>query len=414
MAQYPFSGDCVLTPYTAADIASKDSNRLVGQIAKALAVNSPFVNVLEGGTFPAGVSDTQRSVIQEQALTSDSLVQPTFAATSSTCSPGSIVDETATTEYTYSLGSQRGRGPKICVKAGYSAFRGSYLMAEDALKKLLVQKVNADVRYNLMALSGHKYVALNAGTFSFEQGLTGGESQISASWANVNSANVGQLPFKLVHKLARYLHEVTLAEMFNEGTTGQHYKLIGGSDLIESFRAEAAVKEVLIAETTGGFKTGQGALTSYVWEGPYRGIAFGVDQRPLRASAFAAGVPTWVEPFVSVATTKGNASRVNPAWVAAEFEVAFLIGRSTFERLVPEKYTGEGSFRFSPQVAIGELNWHYVIDNDCNQYGDFGWHLYEVTRAYRPIRPANVCPILYRRCPYDTGVTSCTATGSLL
>lgn len=414
MPATPYSGDCTITPYTAADIASKDTNRLQGQIAKALAINSPFVNVLEGGTFAAGVSDTQRAAIQEQSLTSDSLVQPTFGTTATTCAPGSIVDETATTEYTYTLGTQRGRGPKICVKAAYSAFKGSYLMAEDALKKLLVQKVNADVRYTLMSRSGHKYVCLNSGTYSFEQGLTGGESQIDVAWANVNSANVGELNFKVLHKLARHLHEVTLAEMFEEGTNGQHYKFIGGSDIVEKFRAETGVKEVLIAETTGGFKTGQGALTNYRWEGPYRGITFGVDQRPLRASAFAAGVLTFVEPFVSVATTKGNASRVNPAWNSADFEVAFLIGRSSFERLVPESYTGEGTFKFSPQVAIGSLQWHYVIDNDCNQYGDFGWHLYEVTRAYRPVRPANVCPILFRRCPYDTGITDCPATGSLL
>lgn len=406
--------DCTIDARTAADLASKDSNRLVGSIAKALAVNSPFVNILAGGTFPAGTSDTQISTIQEQALTSDSLVTPTFTATSAVCGPGSITDETATTQYSYLLGTQRGRGPKICVKGAYSAYKGSYLMAEDALKKLLVQKVNADVRYNLLDKSGHKYLALNSGTYSFEQGLSGGESQISASWNNIVSTNVGALSFKAAHKLHRYMVETQLAEPFAAGTNGQHAKLIGGSDLIESFRAETGVKEVLIAETTGGFKTGQEALVSYKWEGPYRGIAFGVDQRPLRASAFSGGALTFVEPFVSVSTTKGNASRVNPAWVAAPFELAFLVYQNTFERLVPENYTGEGSFRFSPQVALGTLGWHYVIDNGCNEFGDYGWHKYEITRAYRPIRPAHVVPILFRRCNYDTGITGCPTSGSLL
>jgi hypothetical protein len=225
---------------------------------------------------------------------------------------------------------------------------------------------------------------------------------------------VGILTFKALHKLARHLHEVTLAEMFADGTTEQHYKFIAGSDTLEAFRAELGVKEVLIAETTGGFKAGQQALVSYRWEGPYRGIAFGNDQRPLRASSFANGTPVFVEPYVSVATTKGNASRVNPAWVSAPFTVSFLIGMHTFERLVPERYTGEGTFKFSPQLAMGELQWHYVIDNDCNQYGDFGWHKYEITRAYRPVRPANVCAILSLRCTYDTGITGCPYSGSLL
>ncbi len=138
----------------------------------------------------------------------------------------------------------------------------------------------------------------------------------------------------------------------------------------------------------------------------------GIDQRPLRASSItpATHFPVFIEPFTSVATTKGNAARVNPSWVSATLEVAFLIGKSSFERLVPERFTGEGSFKFSPQLALGELVWHYVIDNDCNQYGDFGWHLYEITRAYRPVRPANVCPILYRRCPQDAGTAICPNT----
>mgnify|MGYP001587787488 CR=1 FL=1 len=63
---------------------------------------------------------------------------------------------------------------------------------------------------------------------------------------------------------------------------------------------------------------------------------------------------------------------------------------------------------------MGELSWHYVIDNCDNAYGDYGWHKYEITRSYKPVRPANVCPILFRRCPYDTGIVSCSATGSLL
>lgn len=408
------SGDCSITPYTATQIAFKDSNRLQGQIAKALAINAPFVNILDGGILPAGISDTLTSVIQEQSLTNDSLVTPTFSATKDVSGPGSGIEQVASTSYTYSLGTKRGRGPKINVKGAYAAYKGSYLMAEDALKKLLTQIVNADARSTLLTRSGHKYIALNSGTYSFEQGLSGGENAVDVTWNTVTSSNIGQLSFKAVHKLARHLHEVTLAEMFNEGTADAHFKLIGGSDLIENFRAELGVKETLIAQTTGGFKTGQGGLTAYRWEGPHRGIAFGVDQRPLRASAFSGGALTLVEPYVSFATTNGNAARINPAWNSAPFELAFLIGKSSFERLVPERFTGEGSFKYSPQLAMGELNWHYVVDNDCNQYGDFGWHKYEITRAYRPVRPASVCPILFLRCNYDTGIIGCPTSGSLL
>jgi len=405
--------DCI-TPYTAQAIATKDSNRVLGQIAKALAINSPFVNILDGGVLPAGVSDTVRSVIQEQALPGDSLINPVFTATKDLCAPGTVVDNVATTEYTYSLGTKRGRGPKICVKGAYAAYKGSYLMAEDALKKVITQYYNADVRYTLLSRSGVKFVAADPAQFTFAQMLTGGESQIDVAFANITEAAIAQLTFKTVAKLGRYMHEVLLSEQFEDGTGGQHYRFIGGPDIVESFRAETGVKEVLIALTTGGFKFGSESLTKYQWETnvAYRGITMGIDQRPLRASGVnpTTKFPNLIEPYTSVATTNGNASRVNPTWVAATLEVSYLIGKGSFERLVPERFTGEGSFKFSPQLALGELVWHYVVDNDCNQYGDFGWHLYEITRAYRPVRPANVMPILYRRCAQDSGTVICPGT----
>lgn len=407
--------DC-FGPLVASSIASKDTNRLLGSIAKALAINSPFVNILEGGVLPAGVSDTVRSVVQEQALPGDSLTVPSFVATATLCAPINSQEGVATTEYSYSLGTKRGLGPKICVKDSYAAFKGSYTMAEDSLKKLVTDYFNADIRAVLYARSGSKFVAGNSGVYSFSQCFTGGESQIDVAFANIPEADIGHLSFKALHTLARYNREVLLGEMFEDETAGMHYKWIGSSDIIESFRQEVGVKEVLVALTTGGFKFGEQSLRAYSWESatPYRGIALGVDQRPLRASAVVDGVPTLVEPFIGVATTKGTARRVNPAWVAAPFEVGFLVGVNSFERLVPERYTGEGSFKFSPQLAMGELQWHYQIDNDCNLYGDFGFHKYEITRAYRPVRPANVIPVLYRRCPYDLGITQCPTTGSLL
>ena len=407
--------DCVVTPYVASALASKDSNRIQGQIAKALALNAPFVNILDGGVLPAGVSDTVRSVIQEQALPGDSLVAPTFVATKDLCGPGSTAEATATTEYTYSLGTKRGRGTKICVKGAYAAYKGSYLMAEDSLMKLITQYFNADVRSTLHLRSGVKYTALNSGVYSFANGISGGEFQIDQSFVNVAQSAIGQITFKTISKLSRYLHEVLLVEMFDEGTVNAHYKWIGSPDSIENFRAELNVVTDLRYLAAGGFRAGGAdALFAYRWEGPYRGVSFGVDQRALRASAVVAGQPTLVEPFVGVATTNGTASRVNPAWTAAQFEIGFLVGKSSFERLVPERYTGEGSFKFSPQLAMGELMWHYQIDNDCNQFGDFGWHKYEITRAYRPVRPHSVVPVLYKRCVFDTGVTDCAATGSLV
>ena len=96
----------------------------------------------------------------------------------------------------------------------------------------------------------------------------------------------------------------------------------------------------------------------------------------------------------------------------ATYEVGFVIAGDAFKRLVPEQYVGEGTFRFAPQLAMGELEWTYFRDNDCNLYGDFGQHIYQIQRAIQPIRPQNVCAILYKRCPFDGAPLPCSTSST--
>src|SRR5438046_279443 len=119
-------------PTQISDIASKDTNRIVGTIAKALAANSPYMNVISGGTFPAGTSDAIRSVVQMQAAPGDSLAVPTFVCDTEICGQQGHQDLTDTVDFTVKLESFRGRGPSICVKKGFAAFKGSYTIAEDS------------------------------------------------------------------------------------------------------------------------------------------------------------------------------------------------------------------------------------------------------------------------------------------
>jgi hypothetical protein len=406
-------GDCI-TPATLSEIASKDTNRLVGTIAKALAANSPFMNVLEGGVFASGTSDTQRTVVQQQAAPGDSLAVPTFVCDTEICGSVGLQDLTGTTDFTIRLESKRGYGPRVCVKKGYSAFKGSYTTAEGSLKKLLVQYINSDIRAQLYLRSASKFNALVG--YDFQSLFTGGsETDVGVVFAgNGTLLPDAQLTFKALHAIARYLKDALFADMFPAGGKAQmHYRFIGSSDIIESFRAEIGVENILIALTEGGYRLGEIALTAFSFESSpaYRGIAFGTDQRPLRATGFNVdGSLALVDPVIVQTDVANNRAYAvaNPAWLGADYEVGFLIAESSFKRLVPERFVGEGSFRFAPQLHMGELDWHYEIDNDCNVWGDFGWHKYQITRAYQPVRPQHIVPILYKRCEGDLGLTACT------
>jgi hypothetical protein len=399
--------DC-LSPQVLSDIAQKDTNRLVGSVAKALAANSPYINIIRGGVFPSGVSDTVKSSIQQQAAPGDSLAVPTFVQSQELCNTHGTQELTGAINLTYTLEGKRGKGPKVCVKQGYAAFKSSYLAAEDSLNKLITQYINADVRAQLYLRSASKFTA--AAGHNFESLFVGGlESDMGINFAS-GILPTGPLSFKALHRIVRYVKEGLFGEFFPaDGKAQEHARFIGGADQVELFREQ--INPQLVALTTGRYKLGEEGLTGYSFETSpaYRGIAFGVDQRPLRFAAVdGQGKPVLINPVVVVSqgTGKGYA-KTNPAWLNAPYEIGMLFFKDSFERLVPEKYVGEGSFKFAPQLHMGELSWHYLKDNDCNVHGDTGFHIYQIERAYKPVRPQFVIPIWYKRCRAALDLESC-------
>jgi hypothetical protein len=388
------------------DFAVKDALRIVGQIAKVLARKSPFMNVLKGGTLP-NVSDVVRSVVQERAVMNASLAEPTFTNDVSLCGTGADPDEVGSTTYEYQLQSLRGRGPRVCVKTSRTAFKGAYLQAQMALEKGILQIMNSDIRATLLRRSGVKFVAKKG--VSFDTLVTGDAQAIDTDF--YNSLPDAQMNFRTLYKLGTLLREDLLVEPF--GTErGDFFMVLASIDQIEAFRNDADVKEDLLYVTAGSFRLGNEAITGYQFQG-YRGFAFGVDSQPLRFNTIDGdGNPILIEPEIGVTVSKGKGARRNPAWVNAQYEIGFLIGGESFARLTPERYTGEGTFKFAPQLNMGELEWVAQRDNDCNLFLDYGQHIYQISRAYQPLRPHAVVPFAYKRCTFDTGLEVCLSSST--
>lgn len=388
------------------DFASKDVNRIIGQIGRVLARKSPYINSIDGGTLP-NVSDVVRSVVEEMAVPAASLASPTFVNDTTLCGVGATPDQVGSTEYQFQLQTLRGAGPRVCVKQARTAFKGSYLQAQVSLEKTILQIINADIRYQYLIQSGVKYVVNS--TQSFSANLTGDMQQINTQFAAILPD--APMNFKTLYRIGTFLREEMLAEPFAT-KDGEFFQVLASADQIENFRNDADVKEDLLYLTAGSFKMGEEAIAGYQFMG-YRGFAFGIDQQPLRATGFdGSGNLVLVNPIVSTAVTNGFAQRRNPAWVSAPYEVMFVIAGEAFKRLIPEQYVGEGTFKFAPQLSMGELEWTYFRDNDCNLYGDFGQHIYQISRAIQPIRPQNVCAVVYKRCPFDGNPLPCSTSST--
>lgn len=393
------------------NIALRDTNRLVGSVAKCLAANSPWIGVLSGGVFKSGMGDVVTNAVEMPAAPGDSLAVPTFTNFTAIAGTNGTAEKTGKVDFTYRLQSKRGSGPKVNVKQGYGAFKSSYLTAEDALRKLITQYVNADVQAQLVLSSGSKFSAVSGNAFSAN--FVGGTEQNVGITFNGLTLPDSPLSFKCLHAIARYLKEALFGEMFPaDGKVQPHFRFIGSSDIIEAFRNEIGVQNVLLALTTGQYKLGEESVSAYSFETSpaYRGIGFGMTHRPLRFNAIDGGthLPTWLNPVTTIddSATDTAYSVPNSDWLGAGYEVGVLIAEGSFERQVPEQYVGEGSFKFAPQLQAGELDWHYVKDNDTNSWGDFGWHQYQVSRAYKPLRPQHIIPIMYKRAQTDLGLTA--------
>lgn len=395
----------------ATQLFSRDPQRLYGPIAKSLLTQVPYISALKSGTFPASVSATLLSVAQGRPYLQTSLANPSFTSMLNLCGSCSLnVDQNGTNQYSYEAQINQGMSDKICLNQGFSAFLGSLTAQLEAYQSGVTELINSDVRWTLFQRSGVKMV-VQAGQ-SLTNQVYGGEYNIDEPVPAVNST--GELTFSLLQSLNRYMRSALRAKPFGAGANA-HARLIGSPDLLDILRDDlggaagpGGANIVPIGQlAAGGDKTAVDGLKSYMFEPLYRGIQLGEDPIPLRLNwNGSAYVP--VDPNTSYSATVGTVSIVSDAWLNASHEVAFLMYDGSFERQVPAPWTGEGKIRFQRQLFGGEIQFMNHPDMTSNMFGDYGVMAYRIGRAYRPIYPWFVVPIIYKRCKQDNNVTTCT------
>lgn len=395
----------------ATQLFSRDPQRLYGPIAKSLLTQVPYISALKSGTFPASVSATLLSVAQGRPYLQTSLANPSFSSMLNLCGSCSLnVDQNGTNQYSYEAQINQGMSDKICLNQGFSAFLGSLTAQLEAYQTGVTELINADVRYQLFQRSGVKMVV--RANQSLTNQVYGGEYNIDEPVPAVNSD--GELTFSLLQSLNRYMRSALRAKPFGAGANA-HARLIGSPDLLDLLRDDlggaagpGGANIVPIGQlAAGGDKMAVDGLKSYMFEPLYRGIQLGEDPIPLRLNwNGSAYVP--VDPNTSYSATVGTVSIVSDAWLNASHEVAFLMYDGSFERQVPAPFTGEGKIKFQRQLFGGEIQFMNHPDMTSNMFGDYGVMAYRIGRAYRPIYPWFVVPIIYKRCKQDNNVTTCT------
>ncbi len=407
----PLPATCDLTAEDYSSGIASQVSVLRADTIRYIALNDPYANLVDGGTTPNNMGEEIRTLVTNRMVTNQSLTRPVFNPTIDACGTVGPKAEFGQTIFSTRLETLRGQGPTICLNQSRYAVLDSYRIAEQNLKDAIKALNAADIRNELLTLSGVKAVLI-ANATNLGQILTGGYNQVAVDF--LGGVPTSPVSHKFLVALSNYMRDNLSPQTFGDGA-GQFFVFISSSDQTEVLRNEAGLKQELLAFVTGNDKGVGDSLKKYAWiDYPYRGIKLAIDQQPLRFNTVDAnGFPVLIEPLIRTVTDYGVENATNADWVNADYEVGFLVSQGTFKRLVPERFVGEGSFKFDAQFVMGELAWHYAQDNVCNVWGDFGFHKYQIVRAFQPRRPHGVIPVLYKRCAQDLGLTTCTSLTDL-
>lgn len=395
---------------------SNDPTRLYGPIARALATEVPFLSILRSGTFPSAVSATLLAVLQGRPYMGTSLANPTFTSMLNLCgSCGLAVDQNGTEQYSYNASIVSGMSDKLCLNQGFSAFMGSLTAQLEAMQVGVTELINADVRWQMLLESGVKAVVQS--TQSATNMITGGENQIAVPVPSVLSDS--PLSFSTLQAFNRYMRSALRCRPFGAGAD-LHARFVGSPDLLDSLRNDlggaagpGGANIVPLGQVAaGGNKMAIEALTGYMFTPTYRGIQFAEDPIPLRLN-YANGVYTPVDPNTPQAATAGTVSVVSQNWLEASHEVSFLFFDGSFERQVPAPWTGEGKVKYARQLFGGDIIFRNYPDMETNLFEDYGVMAYRIGRAYRPVRPWFVLPIISKRCFAQSTETPCSSVSGL-
>lgn len=399
------------------NFVSADENRIMGDIATFTARRSPYTDIMEDGVLENEAGSSFRAILQNRVKVAASLTKPVFTDVRNMCNQAGGTDKTGTTEYPYNEEMLRGQSEPICLNQAKQAFKTSYKRVTESIKQGFVKLKDADIRYQLFALSGVKANVIEG--VNVNTTFQGDIGDISTDF--LPTLPNAFITFKYVKNLVNFMNDNLFAEPWEPN--GVVAKLIGSRDMVDRLRDEVDFRADLRALTTGRYKLGEEGIDSYEFDGPYRGIVFGVDNQALRASLEGGGAQVpgleavgleLVEPEIEVATTNGVKAAVNPNWVNALYEFAFLAFKGGFRYMASKQWTGDGDVDFPFALAPSTLKFKTLQDAGCYVWGDTGIFLYNISRGIRPEIPTNVATIIYRRCNADMGLAECNTSGNLI
>lgn len=392
------------------DILVRESGRIGPEIYNRIFARSPWVRLVQRGTFPDGMGHTISALTYERSAPTQA--EPTWTALTvndgdiaegGLCLPPAQQVGIASTLRTYNLARRVLQGPDFCVEN----IRFSFQLRDQLEAVVSVLTEYAMIEWEIR--DRHEYLRLVKWKVTVDAFLTESTSTTSPYFSTCPTSILTQ------GVLNRWR-----IRLLRDGAVLSALGMENGSPIM-TLIVSAETSEDLIfrnADIRDDLRWGKPneLLAPFGVDRSYRGFYHLIDSYPIRGSC-TAGVFTEIAAFTSTAgaysgsaATKGTSTNLATAWLTAPYEVSFIFDPTVFEQLIPKPITNpHPKFRFDPVNYMGDWQVKNILDRICNPDGTILYHRGILAAASKPVHPERGVAFLHLRCdPALNLVTSCS------
>lgn len=319
--------------------------------------------------------------------------------TGNNCQPTAGLTTPATDLLAWSAEKRVERSATICLDDAFAAYNfGEQVKGQrDEFISVIVDLWENQDKAKFFRFAGHKIV--------FNASLTEGNSTTMP--ATVATYQINQAILDSIRDRA-----------LQDGAGKEPYARKNGGPLLPLILSNEAQRTLLLGDssirsdfnyaTMGKGTEGSDILQRWGVDTSYGGYLHIIDTKMPRFN-FEGGA--WVEvPFyTTAAATIGTKEVLNPAYLSAEYEDAYVWHPDVVHRLTPKTRTTVGADTSFPGFGYnGQVVWRNIPNIDTNLMENQGFWAAQLYAAWKPIKVQYGYVIRFKRCPHVVG-TACPA-----
>ena len=379
-----------------------DASRIEGKIDKIMRVEGRISALLKKDVLPDGMGFNFSTVITKRSTGTGGgwVAVSTPNGTGNNCVPTPTVVSPARTQISYSAVQTVQFSEDICFRDLAAAYDAKDQLATDRDNFIAnvcdLWDIQDKIQFTYWA--GHKIV-FNASLTETTNGTT---MPATAATSTINQGLID-----------------TLYNRATQDGAGREsaYAKRQGAPILPLICSQEAHRTIIKGDDSvrndfrwadSGKSDGAVLLQSWGIDREYGGFHHIIDQRMPRWD-FVNGA--WVSrPFyTNTATTIGNAADVNPDYLAALYEDAYIFSPDVMTRQVPKPATSFGSGSSAKAISFnGEVVWLNIPHKTDNPFSDIGFFAARLYAAYKPRKVQYGYVVRFLRCP-NVSRTTCPA-----